>query len=90
MQTFIEKNYINGYFKTSAKKNKNINESIEFVIKKIIERTKDFEERDGIYETERKTIILTPVKPVVEEKKKDNEVKKNYSSDDENDSSCCC
>ena len=89
MQTFIEKNYINGYFKTSAKKNKNINESIEFVIKKIIERTKDFEERDDIYETERKTIIL-PIKPVVEEKKKDNEMKKNYSSDDENDSSCCC
>ena len=49
-----------GCFRTSAKTGKNISESMEFLIKTILTRIKDMEEKNIPNEHERNTITLTP------------------------------
>ena len=91
MNKFLVENDIDGYCKTSAKTGKNINEAVEFVIKKIIVRTKDLEEKGQEFNEERKTIILMPKKSGEQKTKGENEYTKNNitKDDDDYDPKCC-
>ena len=85
LKNFLVENDIDGYCKTSAKTGKNINEAVEFVIKKIIKRTKDCEEKGQEFSEERKFIILMPEKSGEQKTKGDNEYTKNNITKDDDD-----
>ncbi len=59
-----------GCFRTSAKTGKNISESMEFLIKTILRRIKDMEEKNIPNEHERITITLTPENSIRKGKKR--------------------
>ena len=58
-----------GCFRTSAKTGKNISESMEFLIKTIIKRIKDMEEKNIPNEHKRDTITLNPQNSIRKEKR---------------------
>ncbi len=56
LKDFSEKNKFIGYFRSSAKKGININESMEFLIKTIVEKMGAA--TDEVLEKDRKSIVL--------------------------------
>jgi hypothetical protein len=58
VKDFSEKNKFIGVFKTSAKNGINISESMEFLIKNIIERLDDISKNNKFLDKDKKSIVL--------------------------------
>ena len=68
LKKFSKESDFCGCFRTSAKTGKNISESMEFLIKVIIKRLKDMEEKNLPNEHERYTVTLRPENSIRKEK----------------------
>ena len=62
LNKFSQNNGFIGCFKTSAKTGKNISESMEFLIKKIIKQMEELNSKGIDYKTERQSVALDPDK----------------------------
>jgi tRNA U34 5-carboxymethylaminomethyl modifying GTPase MnmE/TrmE len=64
LQEFAKTNEFCGCFRTSAKTGLNISESMEFLIKTIVKRMEDMQNKgnEEVFSTERKSVALDPEK----------------------------
>ena len=64
LQEFAKNNEFCGCFRTSAKTGLNISESMEFLIKTIVKRMEDMQNKgnEEVFSTERKSVALDPEK----------------------------
>ena len=62
LKEFSEKNGFNGCFKTSAKTGKNIAESMEFLIKEIIQKFEEINAKSSDCSKDRQSVALDPDK----------------------------
>ena len=74
LKEFAETNEFCGAFRTSAKTGLNISESMEYLIKVIIKRMEDIQNKGSeVFSTDRKNVALDPEKhtPVTSKRKSD-------------------